>query len=156
MQRFTLIRDYKPEATLGRVIDESGKEICQMLERPRIFEGKENLSDNVDTKINESCCIPEGEYLVDRNYSFKFKKMMWQITGVNGREGIRIHCANYVHQLLGCIATATKIIDMGVDQKPENRYFAKDSQLAMQRFSKVANDKFKLKITSNQSLCSVK
>lgn len=149
---FALIRDYKPEATLGTLYFD-GKEVCKILERPKVVEGKQNSSDDPNTKFNESCCIPEGDYLVQDTMSFKFKKMMYQITGVNGRDGIRIHCANWVSELLGCLATATRI----EEQKAEGdqKYKAIGSQDAMKKFLGIAPEKFKLKITSKDSICNV-
>lgn len=48
--------------------------------------------------------IPEGRYLLKKTYSPKFKKDMWEVMDVPGRTGIRIHPANYAHELDGCIA----------------------------------------------------
>jgi hypothetical protein len=48
--------------------------------------------------------IPEGKYLLQKTFSPRFKKDMWEVTNVPGRSGIRIHSANYASELDGCIA----------------------------------------------------
>ena len=57
-------------------------------------------------------CIPCGLYLVQWTFSPAFKRMMYLVTDVDGRSGIRIHSANYMGDrskglkchLYGCIA----------------------------------------------------
>ena len=69
-----------------------------------------------DNKSNLSC-IPKGTYAVHWTYSPHFKRYMYQITGVTGRAGIRIHSANYAgdvtkgyrSHLYGCIALGKRI-----------------------------------------------
>lgn len=56
-------------------------------------------------------CIPAGLYALDITYSNRFNKRMLEIVKVPGRQGIRIHNANFPHQLLGCIAVARKRIN---------------------------------------------
>lgn len=52
-------------------------------------------------------CIPAGEYAVKWTKSPRFKRHTLEVMNVPGRRGIRIHSADYVHELQGCIATAT-------------------------------------------------
>lgn len=155
MQIFKLIRDYKPEATFGRLLDDKGNEICQILERPKIYENKENLSDDPKTKVNESCCIPEGEYVVEFTYSPKFEHKLFLVCNVSHRDGIRIHAANYVSELKGCLAPAMKIIDQGEKVAPDQRYKGINSVEALNKLTAILPKKFTLKITSNQTLCTV-
>lgn len=62
-------------------------------------------------------CIPAGTYRVDWTYSPAFKRMMYLVTKVNGRSGIRIHSANlmgdrregYKCHLYGCIALGERL-----------------------------------------------
>ena len=69
-------------------------------------------------------CIPTGPYTCKYTWSPTFKKMMYLITEVPGRSGIRIHSANlmgdrskgFKSQLYGCIALGEKIGMLG-DQK---------------------------------------
>lgn len=169
-----LTRQYKPEATLG-TITINQRFLCKTLERPKFYEGLENLRDDAKTAINESCCIPEGEYLVKWTFSpeltrkRKIKHLMqklpfdekkdavytFEVIGVKDRSGIRFHAANIVGQLLGCIAPCLTIIDMSDGKKheiePELRYFAKKSAIALKILEDSIIDKkigFKLRITS--------
>jgi len=104
-----LKRTYKGDAgTIGDLYHE-GKIICKTLERPKEYKGTKNLSDDKKTSINESCCVPEGNYEVDYTYSPAFGTNLFLLLGVKGREGIRIHPANTIDQLLGCIAPVTSI-----------------------------------------------
>lgn len=49
-------------------------------------------------------CIPMEKYKIDYTYSPRFKKNTYEVLQVPGRIGIRIHSANFIHQLHGCIA----------------------------------------------------
>ena len=57
-------------------------------------------------------CIPEGSYLCKFTHSPRYGKLLYILTGVPNRSGIRIHSANYAgditlgykRDLLGCIA----------------------------------------------------
>lgn len=61
-------------------------------------------------------CIPAGSYECIWTYSPAFKRMMYLVSGVPGRSGIRIHSANYMgdrakgfkSHLYGCIALGKK------------------------------------------------
>ena len=61
-------------------------------------------------------CIPEGLYLCRLTFSPHFRKLLYEVTGVKGRTGIRIHSANFMgdrtlglkSQLYGCIALGEK------------------------------------------------
>lgn len=62
-------------------------------------------------------CILEGKYLCTYTWSKHLRKCTYELHGVPGRAGIRLHSANlfgdtakgYVAQLLGCIALGEKI-----------------------------------------------
>ena len=49
-------------------------------------------------------CIPAGTYTVRMSYSPRFKRYLYEVVGVRGRSGIRIHVANWAAELHGCIA----------------------------------------------------
>lgn len=85
--------------------------ICESLERPKFFNGKENNRDDLKTEINESCRIPDGVYKVIWTYSPSFKEYLYEIEGVKSRSGIRIHKANVASQLKGCIAPCLKVLE---------------------------------------------
>lgn len=66
---------------------------------------------------NDISRIPAGAYTCQWTMSFRFRKRMWELTGVPGRAGIRIHSANFMGakdrgyrcQLNGCIALGKKL-----------------------------------------------
>lgn len=49
-------------------------------------------------------CIPEGSYALDFEYSPKFNRHLWELKNVPDRLEIKIHPANTVVELRGCIA----------------------------------------------------
>lgn len=59
---------------------------------------------------NNVSAIRAGTYTVAITFSSRFKKDMLEILHVQGRLGIRIHGANFWHELEGCIAVARKRI----------------------------------------------
>lgn len=59
-------------------------------------------------------CIPEGEYKAIKHRSPKFGDSVW-IQNVPNRNEILIHPANYVRQLLGCIAVGDSLRDIDGD-----------------------------------------
>jgi hypothetical protein len=59
-------------------------------------------------------CIPEGTYDVVKRHSAKYKDHL-HILNVPGRDMILIHEANYVRQLLGCIAVGERRLDIDKD-----------------------------------------
>lgn len=67
-----------------------------------------------DNKTGISC-IPEGIYKVITTFSNRFKQNMWEVLNVPNRKGIRIHPANYVQQLEGCIALGIGTADINND-----------------------------------------
>lgn len=91
--------------TTGLFMFEDGDKIITLgsLERPWKDNAK-NIS-----------CIPKGVYQVTITYSPAFKCDMWLVNDVVNRSGIRIHSANYFHQLEGCIALGLSIDDIDGD-----------------------------------------
>lgn len=124
-----LRRDYKgKDCTLGKLY--FGEDMVEILELP----WKDNLP--------RVSCIPEGEYEVERTYSPAFKKKLWLVKNVPNRSGIRIHSANYVHELLGCLAPGLKRYDLNKDGIMD----ISDSRKALDLMNESIPDKFKLKI----------
>lgn len=124
-----LKRDYKgKDCTLGKMY--FGDNFVETLELP----WKNNT-----TQIS---CIPDGEYEVEKTYSPSFKKQLWLIKNVPNRSGIRIHSANFVSELLGCIAPGLSRHDLNKDGIID----MKDSRKAMSLLEEELPDKFKLKI----------
>jgi len=64
-----------------------------------------------DNQRNISC-VPEGGYPMDFEYSAKFDRMLWELKEVPGRSECKIHPANYVEQLNGCIALGGEVKDI--------------------------------------------
>lgn len=105
MQRFLSDKD----GTVGAIFENRALDvqtpICYTLERPWL----DNKSDDKSTLINDSSCIPAGDYFIKWTLSPGFKKYTFEIFDVSNRFGIRIHAANVVDELLGCIAPASFI-----------------------------------------------
>ena len=66
-----------------------------------------------DNQPNISC-IPKGTYNVVKRHSKRFKNH-FHILDVPGRSYILIHTANYVSQLLGCVAVGKDLADINGD-----------------------------------------
>ena len=69
-----------------------------------------------DNQHNISC-IPEGKYILQKekpNSHFNYDH--FSVLNVKDRGGIKIHIANYVSQLRGCIAPGKDLIDMNSDE----------------------------------------
>jgi hypothetical protein len=71
--------------------------ICFTLELPW-EENKPNVS-----------CVPAGEYILRWEYSAHFESNLWELKGVPGRSEVKIHVANKLSQLRGCIAVGMGI-----------------------------------------------
>ena len=95
-----LKRTYFPEGTQG-VIEWNNTIVCYTIELPWLGNQR---------RIS---CIPEGEYILQKRFSPKFK---WHflLLEVPGRALILIHPANDAKlELLGCIALVTKHTGIG-------------------------------------------
>lgn len=86
-----LLRTYHKRLTTGRLIMPDGSEL-RALERPWL-DNKSNIS-----------CIPEGQYIVDRDYHGKWKYYRIRDEQVSPRFAIELHPATFVSHLAGCIA----------------------------------------------------
>lgn len=119
MQTFTLRRfEETANSTWGDLADPSGALLCQILERglqnagghPRIAAGTYAIGRR-----------PFGaSHFDDALKAFPvpgYKGILW-LPNVPGRSNIEIHTANFVIQLLGCLATGEKIV------KDDNNDFA--------------------------------
>ena len=125
----TLKRDYKgTDCTLGKL--SFNNEVVEILELP--------WRDNIQMKS----CIPDGTYKVKKTYSPRFKKNMWEVMNVPDRAGIRIHCANTVQQLNGCLAPGLKRYDINKDGIID----ITDSRKAMTLMLEELPDEFELEI----------
>lgn len=64
-------------------------------------------------------CVPDGIYPLVLEYSEKFKRFLWELYEVQGRSECKLHSANYVFQLDGCIAPGIKVGDINQDGLPD-------------------------------------
>ncbi len=125
-----LNRTYFPEGTQG-VLEWNGTIVCYTIELPWLGNQR---------RIS---CIPEGEYILQKRFSPKFK---WHflLLEVPGRALILIHPANDAKlELLGCIAPVTKHTGIGKGSA------SKKALLKLKALTKVAfkqNEKVILKI----------
>jgi hypothetical protein len=95
---------FGPDFTLSKLqINDKPMLMC-----PYILEDKvrEIPDKNVRTwKVKNETAIPIGTYLVEKTFSNRFGKMMYQLMNVPGFEGIRIHSGNTSHDTEGCLIT---------------------------------------------------
>jgi hypothetical protein len=95
-----LTRTYFPEGTQG-ILELNGTIVCYTIELPWLGNQK---------RIS---CIPEGEYILQKRFSPKFKGHL-HLMNVPGRDLILIHPANDAKkELLGCIAPVVKHTGIG-------------------------------------------
>lgn len=136
-------------STIGAVVDADKinyPPLCYSLERPLFVNGKANASDSKTTKVNDSGCILAGEYLVKWTHSNTFKRKMYLVTDTFGRNGIRLHPATDINDLLGCIALGNFIVS-NAKGSDENYYdfIIADSRKATEKFENYLERKdFKL------------
>ena len=86
-------------------------------------------------------CIPEGTYNCVKRYSSKYKDHI-HILDVPGRDMILIHNANYVTQLLGCIAVGDAHVDINKDGLVDTT----NSVATLKKIMAMLPDKFKITI----------
>lgn len=60
-------------------------------------------------------CIPAGTYPMKYENSPRFGRMLWELYDTPNRSEIKIHAANYVEQLNGCIALGRSAMDINGD-----------------------------------------
>jgi hypothetical protein len=95
-----LNRTYFPEGAQG-VLEWNGTIVCYTIELPWL---------NNQQRVS---CIPEGEYVLQKRFSPKFKWHL-HLRNVPGRDLILIHPANDAKkELMGCIAPVSKHIGIG-------------------------------------------
>lgn len=127
----TLRRRYYDTHTAGMIYLPSGGAIYT-LELPWM-----------DNAIGVSC-IPEGEYIVDRDYTGRHKWFRFRDQEVHPRSAIEIHPATYLHHLQGCIAPAMRLHGDGEEVRTIQSREACERLLDW-----FEDDSFYLRITSN-------
>ena len=86
-------------------------------------------------------CIPQGTYKAVKHRSPKFGNSVW-IKDVPNRSEILIHPANYVRQLLGCIAVGKDLKDIDGDGLEDTT----SSRNTMKELLELLPDSFEVKI----------
>ena len=131
-----LIRKKKDKGTLG-VLKVNNVEICQTLELPWVDEDGNLISDKLKS------CINEGIFLCKRIVSPHFGEV-FEVTDVPGRTHILIHVANFLKELLGCIAVGM------ISGEEDGQYRLYKSREAFNSFMKLMEgvDEFTLEIIS--------
>ncbi|PJJ09110.1 hypothetical protein CLU83_2435 [Flavobacterium sp. 1] len=91
-----LSRTYFPDGTNGK-LEWEGRFVCYTIELPRLNNTK------------QVSCIPEGEYVLRKRYSKKFRWHI-EVVDVENRNAILFHPANNAQkELKGCIAPVMKL-----------------------------------------------
>lgn len=99
-----------PRFTLGQMFID-GLKYCETLEDPvREIPGVPVAQ----WKVPGDTAIPRGTYRVVIDMSQRFGRLMLHVTSVPGFDGIRIHGANSVADLLGCIGIGEQRTDNGI------------------------------------------
>jgi len=108
----------------GSWYDEKGNLVCKTLELP----DRNNQRDNVNTPENEAGCINVGTYLVTKEEPIPANDPLgrkerpyghFRLHNVPGRSGILVHRITYVKDLLGCIGTGGRFVDLNADGIPD-------------------------------------
>lgn len=113
---------YTPLGTVGRMTVDDGVFKCYTIERPWL-ENALFIS-----------CIPTGEYTVKLGVFYKRGYPAWEIMDVPGRTDIKIHRANTMLELEGCIALGTGITLMS------DMWAVSDSRKAYSAFMEVTTE----------------
>lgn len=124
-------REYFPTQTISVMYDPDNVEIAKILEQ----KWNDNKKDDPNTKDeNEASCIPEGIYIVEkqepgfgRAYKyFRFRAIkgrtinQWAKDKLgNPMSSILIHPITYVKDLLGCLGTVSRFVDLNGDGVPD-------------------------------------
>ncbi len=98
---------------------------------------------------NNISCIPTGTYTCIWTRSNRLSTLAghdvftYELSGVPGRLGIRIHSANYFFQLLGCIALGDSLKDINLDSQLDTIH----SGNTVKKFNELMNkENFQLRI----------
>lgn len=58
----------------------------------------------------QTSCVPLGRYPMRLEHSPAFNRLLWELKDVPGRSEIKIHPANRVAELKGCIALGLRVV----------------------------------------------
>lgn len=92
-------------------------------------------------------CIPEGKYQCQKEGpTDTFPYEHFSVLNVPNRDGIKIHIANFVSQLAGCLAPGKDLVDMNNDRLPDVNY----SSITLKKLVEILPDKFMLEIYKDE------
>lgn len=69
-----------------------------------LLDSQDNIIFSFKTLENSKKYIPTGDYTISYTYSPKFNRKLFIVNNVPKMRGIRLHPANWQHELKGCIA----------------------------------------------------
>ena len=92
-------------------------------------------------------CIPQGHYSLKLEKWGKPKKDTWayRFDKVKDRDGVLIHPANYVTQILGCVAVGQRFEDLNKDGELD----VADSRKAIEYLKSICGEEFELDIVDS-------
>lgn len=125
----------KPLYTISKMYLD-GVYFCDVLEDTvRDLNNDGDLDDAGETKIYGETAIPAGTYKVVLSYSNRFKRVLPEILGVKGFEGIRIHGGNDRNDTHGCLLVGkNNVVGKVTDsQNTLNRLFGKLDDAVMEK-----------------------
>lgn len=116
MQVFKVLREQtrtpadssRERYTLG-VMYRNGQRFCQTCEDEDRF-----LEKFPGTKVPKLTAIPRGRYKLVTSFSHHFGKVLPEVLGVPGFEGVRIHGGNYAENSEGCVLAGKVRIKDGI------------------------------------------
>lgn len=129
-------KTFKYGTTIGAVIDPTKPNyppLFYTIEPAKLFAGKENKSDNLKTKANESSCILADKYPCTMTFSNRFKKQLYLVKNTPERRGVRIHSGNSIDNSQGCILPCTTLINNFVSGGIVYDYYGSQSVKALEK-----------------------
>jgi hypothetical protein len=84
-------------------------------------------------------CVPEGKYMLRKDWSPSFNMDLWEIYGVQNRSECKFHVSNYSSQLNGCIALGKERVDIDGDGHLDVNY-SMDTMKAFHQILKGENE----------------
>lgn len=84
-----------------------------------------------DTLENADFLIKEGAYRLEKSYSPKFKRQLYEIVGVEGRSRLLIHAGNYYYDSKGCVL---------VGIVPQDKAYINYSTVNLDRLHRIISD----------------
>jgi len=121
------LKEHKKKQTTGTLkvfINNKLKYECKCLELPY---------KNNEKKIS---CVKPGTYPIVLEYSPAFKMNLWELKNVPNRSESKIHIANYVTELEGCIAPGLEQKDINGDGLVDNV----NSRIAFNKIMDITKD----------------